>query len=615
MFDRTGRVLWENHAARCTFPDRDGERPSLNARVARPEARSALAEGLAHGRAVTLEMELETHLGPRWALVDARSTTDGTTGQRASLVVHSDIHRWKTAELALREAKAAAERANRSKSEFLANMSHEIRTPMNGVLGNLELLGRSRLDPTQARHVELTRRSARMLLAILDDILDLSRIDAGRLSVERAPFDLREVVEDVLSLHRENASRKGLSLSLDIAPRVPRRVVSDPVRISQVLGNLTSNAIKFTERGGVTVRVRCPEETEAEVHLRFEVEDTGPGIEASRLGAIFQPFEQADGSVTRRYGGTGLGLTISQKLTRLLGGETFVESELGRGSTFGFRLRLPVPSEAGTTLDVEPEEDLGSKEAWVLAPSPEARRALVTCLEGLSLSTRSFETVAALEEGASQASPPSVGLVDLDDVAPSDVARAASAVPRLVGWTRAAAARPPEVAALIEGDVDPGATYACLSRLLGGRREVLAEPPSPALEDSARVLLVEDNAINREVALAMLETLGCEVETAEDGASAVEAASRGRFDVILMDCQMPGMDGFTATRRIRELEAGRGPRTPIVALTANAMTGDRERCLAAGMDDFVAKPVELEHLEAKLAAWLRAHHPGTGSPR
>ena len=384
----------------------------------------------------------------------------------------------------LEAARLEGERANTAKSRFLAMMSHEIRTPMNGVLGTAELLAHSSLDDAQRRLVETARRSGATMLALIDDLLDLSRIEAGKLTLHESRFELDLLIEDVLQLVAPGAHAKGLGCHGRLAPDLPAQVVGDALRLRQVLTNLLANAIKFTDAGRVELAAKVLERSADAVRLRFEVSDTGPGVEVEHQATVFEAFTQADASTTRRHGGSGLGLAIVKQLVQLLGGEVGVLSRSGAGATFWFELPF------------------------------------------------------ALEQP---------GVVD-------------------------------------------------------AAREDAAAPPEPPLD--ARILLVEDNPVNQLVVLAMLELLGCRVDLADDGLAACEAAAAQRYDLVLMDLHMPRMDGLTATACIRADAAGASRATPIVALSAAALPEDRARCAAAGMVDFIAKPVDLARLRQCIAAQL-----------
>ena len=405
---------------------------------------------------------------------------------------------------ALRQANVELEKANQAKSEFVATVSHEIRTPLNGVIGLTDLLRRTSLTPEQQQYVHAIQASGDALLGLINDILDLSKIEAGQMRLERQPLDLRQLVAEVAAVFMAQARAKGLHLSAQVDPAVPPLLVGDPVRLRQVLLNLVGNAVKFTGQGDlvapatadgphgeVVVVVVLAEESAEGALLRVGVRDTGIGIAPEVQEALFEPFTQADASTTRRYGGTGLGLAIAKRLVDLMGGQIGVESTPGQGSTFWLTLRL-ARAGAGTERAAVPTQ-----------PGP-------------------------------------------------------------------------------------------------------AAPVAASCRPRGRVLVAEDNAINRLVAVGLLQSLGCEVETVEDGRQAVEAVWQGHYDLVLMDCHMPELDGFAATAAIREQElaAGRGRRLPIVALTADALAGDAEKSRAAGMDDHLSKPVTREHMAAVLERWL-----------
>ena len=556
-------------------------------------------------------------------------------------LLQRDVNRHDQLEQQLLQAKRSAESAAMAKGEFLATMSHEIRTPLNGIIPMLDLIARGKLAPDQREMLRTAHESSQQLLRIVDDILDYSKLEANRLELEITSFNLREVLEAVMQLMQRSAEGKGLRLELNIDPNVRLPVRGDPIRLRQVLTNLIGNAIKFTERGGIQLNVRRLGETAAQHQLRFEVRDTGIGIGHAQQQRLFNAFTQADASTTRLYGGTGLGLAICKRIVDLMGGQIGVHSEPGQGSTFWFE--SPLLKVIGDVRIRQTAHD--AQRVLAITPNLRLRQRIALLLPNWGATVSIVETTQeALERLRQPTAPGSQGFVavlaDYDGLRHS--ARAlhralrrnpAHAQVRLL-WLYGEEAIPEE---LREGaDILPrqapdadlrSSLLAPPPAVASGREELALTTPTAAPEESIeapagpppRLLLVEDNPVNLLVAQKLLSVLGYECDTAANGEIALAQMASDAYDLVLMDCQMPVLDGYSATRRWRGIESGQAPvrHLPIVAMTANAMAGDRQRCLDAGMDDYLAKPVTRDLLDACLKRWLRssgvrstAHAPG-----
>jgi PAS domain S-box-containing protein len=555
-------------------------------------------------------------------LVDESNKCVGT------ISVAHDITERNRIEEELRLARAAAESANHAKSSFLAKMSHEIRTPMNGVLGMTELLLETELTVTQRKYAETVERSGRNLLGIINDILDFSKIEAGKLELEHIDMDLRGTVEDVVELLAERAQNAGVELACNISPEVVNEVKGDPLRLGQVLTNLVGNAIKFTEHGHIVISVTLVEEAANDLTLRFEVSDSGVGITPEALIRIFENFSQADGSTTRKHGGTGLGLPISKQLVEMMGGKIHVESTVGIGSTFWFTCRLG-KQETQSRGDLLPPGALEGMRALVVESSPINRGIIASQITSWGMIHQSVETpqqaLEVLAQGAARGAPYDVAILDLGlpGAAAFELARmiradAAIAKVRLVMLTTIGRhadireARNVGIDACLVKPVRQTALYRCLVNVMAGPSAAIASPRVADVPTDAaprrilgNLLLAEDNPVNQAVALGVLELEGYRVTVVDNGKEAVDAYAQGSFDLVLMDCQMPEMDGYEASKIIREKERqSNTKRVPIIALTANAMNQDREKCLNAGMDDYLSKPYGRLQMRDVLNRWV-----------
>ena len=634
VFDAGLCVRWLNNVCRSWFGGaqsvQSGQRASCNELLCGsrtvcaecPTARALATAAVSH-REIHLNVDGETrHI---YATAMPIKSPDNRVDETILMLQDiTDLEVLRRSQEALVRAKETAESANRAKSEFLANMSHEVRTPMTGVLGMTGLLLDMELTDEQREFVRIIQSSGESLLTIINDILDFSRIEAGRLTIDPLAFDLTAAIDEVVALVSERTDAMGIELIVRYAPDAPRRLIGDAGRIRQVLTNLVGNAIKFTHEGHVFINVDMVAGDRESARLCISVEDTGIGIEAEKLERVFDKFTQADGSITRRFGGTGLGLAISKQLVELMGGEISADSSVGTGSTFSFTLTLPLDKEA--PIEVSVAGNLKNVRVLVLHRHDKMRDVLTEQIGACGARTTGLATGAAavseLHAAGEAGEPYGIAVVqqDIPDMTAEAFATVVKGDPTLrdtilvmlttlgqqgdAERLRAAGfdaylTRPSRPSQL------PDVLSAVWNVKQNGVREVFVtrhtiseslanEAAATVVPVRGRVLVAEDNPVNQRAAARMLEVLGCTVDVATNGREALEKFEANDYDLVLMDCQMPEMDGYEATREIRRRESQSGSHTTIVAMTAHALPGDREKCFEAGMNDFVAKPIRKE---------------------
>jgi PAS domain S-box-containing protein len=587
------------------------------------------------GEATTHEDLMRRTDGEHIAIEYHAAALPTESNETGVVVVFRDISSRKAHEDQLQSARMAAEAASLAKSEFLANMSHEIRTPMNGVIGMTELLLETPLNTMQQDYASTVRDSATALLTVINDILDFSKVEAGKLELEMLDVNLRDTIEDVARLLAIQAHAKGLEVTAHIDPALPHYVKGDPGRLRQILLNLGGNAVKFTKHGEIAIELQAIESDPLGTLVRCEVRDTGIGIPSQRLEALFKPFSQVDTSTTRRFGGTGLGLSIVKRLVEMMGGETGVTSTEGVGSTFWFTMRLDA-SDRTTELRPAMPASLNGQRVLIVDDNPTNRKVLMGQLSLCGSSpvcvSSADEALSIMRQAALADRPFAAALIDFN-MPDCDGAKLGE---KILGDPQLQSTR--LILLTSSGERGDGQRFAqigfagyllkpvtqrdlteTLLLVFSAQAQAWREQTQPIVTQEAlhsarahsehRILLAEDNLVNQKVAVRILEKLGYRTDVVNDGRAAVSSWQTGRYDLILMDCQMPELDGYEATREIRQLEAGRG-RTPIVALTAHAMKGADEECAAAGMDAYLTKPIDRAQLQACLLRFLSGSEPG-----